>query len=69
MPHKLQHLDNDIDCTAILQQIASIRGAVNGLKSEMIENLIRTHLGLNVSQNQHQQELEQLVTILSTYLK
>lgn len=62
-------LNDDIDCAAILQQVASIRGAVNGLMSEMLEKHIREHLGVNVLQEQRQQELEQVVGVLRSYLK
>ena len=31
------------DCTAILQQIAAIRGAVNGLMAEVLEGHLREH--------------------------
>ncbi|TFW72504.1 hypothetical protein C3Y98_02530 [Methylotenera oryzisoli] len=62
-------LNDDIDCAAILQQVASIRGAVNGLMSEMLEKHIREHLGVNVLQEQRQQELELVVGVLRSYLK
>ena len=40
-------LEQEIECAAILQQIAAIRGAVNGLMAEVLEGHIREHLGSN----------------------
>ena len=38
-------LEQESDCAAILQQIAAIRGAVNGLMLEVLEGHMREHLG------------------------
>jgi len=62
-------LNDDIDCAAILQQVASIRGAVNGLMSEMLVKHLREHLGENAPQKLRQQELEQVENVLRSYLK
>ena len=63
-------LDQGKDCTAILQQIAAIRGAINGLMSEVLEGHLREHLGAeNISQTQRQQELDDVIGILRSYLK
>lgn len=63
-------LEQETDCMAVLQQIAAIRGAVNGLMSEVIEGHIRQHLGLESSSpQQRQQDVEQLVRVLRSYLK
>lgn len=40
-------LEQGGDCSAILQQIAAIRGAVNGLMAEVLEGHIREHLGVD----------------------
>ena len=37
-------LEQEKDCLGILQQIAAIRGAVNGLMAEVVEGHIREHL-------------------------
>lgn len=63
-------LDQDIECIAILQQIAAIRGAANGLMSEVLEGHIRAHLGADdLTPEQRQVEIEQVVGILKSYLK
>lgn len=40
-----QALEEGSECAAVLQQIAAIRGAVNGLMNEVLEGHIREHLG------------------------
>ena len=36
-------LEGDAECRAILQQIAAVRGAANGLMAEVLESLVRTY--------------------------
>lgn len=63
-------LEQDVACIAILQQIAAIRGAANGLMAEVLEGHIREHLGAEeLSKEQRQIEIEQVVGILKSYLK
>jgi DNA-binding FrmR family transcriptional regulator len=63
-------LEKETECTAILQQIAAIRGAVNGLMAEVLEGHIREHLNNNaISQQQRDKDLEQVVSVLRSYLK
>lgn len=62
-------LDSENECSAILQQIAAIRGAVNGLMTEVLEGYIREHLGENIPPQQRNEDLEQLVSVLRSYLK
>lgn len=58
------------DCIAVLQQISAIRGAVNGLMNQVMESHIREHLGDHtMSEAQRTQEVEEIVTILKSYLK
>ena len=63
-------LHRETECAAVLQQIAAIRGAVNGLMTQVLEGHIREHLGPNgTSPKQRNQDLEQLVAVLRSYLK
>jgi len=55
----------------IMQLIASIRGAFNGLMGELIEDMIQVHV-IEPIENPDPQwldETKQLVSILRTYLK
>ena len=63
-------LKQETDCSAVLQQIAAIRGAVNGLMLEVLEGHLRDHLGTNViPEEQRREDLEQVVGVLRSYLK
>lgn len=63
-------LAGNSDCGAVLQQIAAIRGAANGLMGEVLESHIREHLGEHAaSAAERQADLEQVVTVLRSYLK
>ena len=63
-------LEQGGDCSAILQQIAAIRGAVNGLMAEVLEGHIREHLGVAESPaEQRSRDLENVVAVLRSYLK
>jgi DNA-binding FrmR family transcriptional regulator len=63
-------LERGSDCSAILQQIAAIRGAVNGLMAEVLEGHLREHLGTaDLPAQQRQDDLERVVAVLRSYLK
>ena len=63
-------LASDANCAAILQQIAAIRGAVNGLMSEVLEHHLRDHLGSQATDAvQRGRDLEEVVSVLKSYLK
>ncbi|UUO22130.1 metal/formaldehyde-sensitive transcriptional repressor [Colwellia sp. M166] len=58
------------DCMAVLQQVAALKGAVNGLMKEVLEDHLREHLGADdITQEQRQNEIEQVITILKSYMK
>ena len=63
-------LEQETDCSAVLQQIAAIRGAVNGLMAEVLEGHIREHLGSeDIPAQQRRDDVEQVVTTLRSYLR
>lgn len=63
-------LESGTDCSAVLQQIAAIRGAVNGLMAEVLEGHLRDHLGAeDRTPQQRHDDLEQVVSVLRSYLK
>jgi len=63
-------LDSEGDCMAILQQIAAIRGAVNGLMSEVLEGHLRDHLGPDLTDPaQRAKDMDEVVSVLRSYLK
>ena len=63
-------LVQETECAAVLQQIAAIRGAVNGLMAEVLQGHLREHLGANdISPQQRRDDLEQVLAVLRSYLK
>ncbi|MCG8314342.1 MAG: metal/formaldehyde-sensitive transcriptional repressor [Pseudomonadales bacterium] len=63
-------LENEADCSAILQQISAIRGAVNGLMVEVLEGHIREHLGEpDRTAKQRLEDVDQVVSVLKSYLR
>ena len=55
---------------AVLQQVAAIKGATNGLMKEVLEDHLREHLGAeDLSPPQRRQELEEVIDVLNSYLK
>jgi DNA-binding FrmR family transcriptional regulator len=64
-------LEEDQDCSILLQQIAACRGAINGLMSELMEGEVRFHvLGRNAKANSSEaRAADNLIKVLRTYLK
>lgn len=63
-------LTDDTDCVAVLQQIAAIRGAVNGLMSKVLEGHIRDHLGAHdLAQAEREADVDAVVVAVRSYLK
>jgi DNA-binding FrmR family transcriptional regulator len=63
-------LAKDDECSRVLQQIAAIRGAINGLMGEVLEGHIREHLGAHdITAAERDADVEQVVSVLRSYLK
>ena len=63
-------LIQDGECSKVLQQIAAVRGAINGLMGEVLEGHIREHLGAqDISPEERDADVEQVVSVLRSYLK
>ncbi|NDV85408.1 metal-sensing transcriptional repressor [Aurantimonas aggregata] len=67
----VRSLENDAPCGDVLQLVASVRGAVNGLTIELIEEHVRNH----VVDPEHEDDPEKakgaadLIAVVRTYLK
>ena len=58
------------ECGALLQQLAAVRGAINGLMLQVMEGHVREHLGdANASEAQREKDLEMVVSVLRSYVK
>ena len=63
-------LAQEDDCSKVLQQIAAVRGAVNGLMGEVLDGHIREHLGVHdITPEQRDADVEQVVSVLRSYLR
>ena len=63
-------LEAGADCGAVLQQIAAIRGAVNGLMSEVLEAHVREEFGQAASsEKQRAARVAELAGLVRSYLK
>lgn len=63
-------LDQESECSAVLQQIAAIRGAVNGLMAEVLEGHLSAHFGPDVvDTRQRSEDLQQVISVLRAYMK
>jgi len=63
-------LEEEIGCADVLQLIASIRGAVNGLMSEVLEDHIRLHVADPALDHARRRDgTEELIEVVRTYLK
>ena len=56
-------------CIAVLQQIAAIRGAVNGLMAAVIEGHVTDHLVNEPKLQRRQHDLDVVLQVVKSYLK
>ena len=63
-------LESGEECLKVLQQVAAVRGAINGLMSELLEGHIREHLmNENATPQERNNDLEEIVAVIRSYLK
>jgi DNA-binding FrmR family transcriptional regulator len=63
-------VEDENDCIAVLQQVAAIRGAANGLMKVVLESHLREHLGTaKLTRHEREQEVDEVVRVLHSYLK
>ncbi|UZJ57898.1 formaldehyde-responsive transcriptional repressor FrmR [Pseudomonas sp. KU26590] len=63
-------LEKGADCGPVLQQIAAIRGAVNGLMAGVLESHLREEFTNLVETTEAQRSsIDEVVSLVRTYLK
>ncbi len=64
-------LEAEKGCADILHQIAAVRGAINGLMVEVLEEHVRAHIAdpAITSDAERRQGADELIAVLRTYLK
>lgn len=61
-------LEAGADCGAVLQQLAAIRGAVNGLMAEVLESHIREEFA-DPTDTRQVQRVQDMTALVRAYLK
>ena len=63
-------LEEEKGCSEVMQVIAGVRGAVNGLMGEVIEDHIRHHLAADgLTQKERDEGAAELIDVVRAYLK
>ncbi|MBV8055780.1 MAG: metal/formaldehyde-sensitive transcriptional repressor [Deltaproteobacteria bacterium] len=63
-------LEEEQGCAEVLQLIAGVRGAVNGLMAEVMEDHIRLHVADHtLAQAQRNEGAAELIDVVRAYLK
>lgn len=64
-------LNAEQDCAQVLQQIAAVRGAINGLMAEVMEGHIRMHVADPAIETgaKRMKGAEELIDVIRSYLK
>jgi DNA-binding FrmR family transcriptional regulator len=62
-------LEAELGCGEVLQLLASIRGAMNGLTAELMEEHVRSHV--IAAENERDRAIggEELIDVIRTYMK
>ena len=64
-----QALESGTECATILQQLAAVRGAVNGLMALVLESYLREEFPLNDSTATQQKSIDETISIVRSYLR
>lgn len=62
-------LEAGAECAPVLQQLAAVRGAVNGLMSEVLESHLRETFAHPESPDEHEAGIDAAVALVRSYLK
>jgi DNA-binding FrmR family transcriptional regulator len=63
-------LDDERGCASVMQLIAGVRGAINGLMAEVVEDHIALHVADQaLAQDQRNEGAAELIDVVRAYLK
>lgn len=62
-------LEADVPCGEVLNQVASVRGAISGLTAELIEDHVQEHVLAAAGEAERAQGVSELIEAVRTYLK
>lgn len=64
-----KQLNEEAGCNAVLQQIAAIRGAVNGLMAAVIEGHLTEHIMTESAPDEREADLAAVLQVINSYLR
>ena len=65
-----QALEGGADCPAVLQQIAAVRGATNGLMATVLESYLREEFpGSEIKSESQSRSIDETISIVRSYLR
>jgi len=62
-------LEADDDCAQVLVQIATVRGAIDGLMMEVLNDHLHEHVVAEASQPRRAREMAAVTDLMRTYVK
>jgi FrmR/RcnR family transcriptional regulator, repressor of rcnA expression len=62
-------LESDIDCAAVLTQIAAVRGAVQGLMMEVLDDHLHEHVVGEPNSKVRAKEMAIVTALMRTYVR
>lgn len=62
-------LEAELGCADVLQLVASVRGAINGLTAELMEDHVRHHIVEATTDAERRRGADELIEVIRTYLK
>ncbi|MCS6039361.1 metal-sensing transcriptional repressor [Klebsiella pneumoniae subsp. pneumoniae] len=62
-------LNREHECAEVLQQLAAIRGAVNGMMLQVIQGHLTDHVVKEPDEKQREADLETVMQVIKSYLK
>jgi len=67
LKREIENAEGDEECRAIMQQIASVRGAINGLMLLFLEEHVRKHVARAGSVRERDQAADDLLSALRSF--
>lgn len=64
-----RQLNGETNCVDVLQQIAAIRGAVNGLMTAVLEGHLIEHVVKEPEMKQREKDFNKVLKVIGSYLK
>ena len=64
-----QAIDSDQGCAAVMHQLVAVRGAINGLLAEVLEDHVREHLIGATRSKAQVQVADELIDIAHAYFR